>query len=135
MLALNARQKKVADALHADPALRYAYDVQNVSPKEAPSGPVSVMLGLRESSRTIISGEYSVPPGKWDWALFRLLESAKEVVMTGATTDGMRGVSTCASREVSARIARAKPRRFCTFRERFPLYGKGSARCLLRLEC
>ena len=54
--------------LRTDPAFRYAHDVKNVSPKEAPSGPMSVMLALRESSRTIITGEYSVPPGEWDWA-------------------------------------------------------------------
>ena len=66
--------------------------------------------------------------------LFRLFESAKEFVVTGSTTDGMRGGSTCASREVSARIARDAPK-VLHLRERYPPYGKGSACAFLHLEC
>lgn len=67
---LEARRQKVAAALRADGALRYAYDVQGASPNGAPSDPVSVALALRDRGGTIITGELTVPPEKWDMAAF-----------------------------------------------------------------
>lgn len=68
--ALEGRRAKVAGMLRDNPALRYAYDVQNASPRGAASGPVSVMLALRDSSGTVVTGELTVPADKWDMAAF-----------------------------------------------------------------
>lgn len=68
--ALEGRRAKVAAMLRADQALRYACDVQGASLKGEPSGPVSVMLGMRDSSGTTITGEFVVPAEKWDLESF-----------------------------------------------------------------
>lgn len=67
---LEARRQKVTGLLHADPALKYSFDVQGASPIGQPAGAVSVMLGMRDSSGTIVTGELAVPPEKWDMAAF-----------------------------------------------------------------
>lgn len=56
--------------LRADPALRYAYDVQNASPAGPASGPVSVLLGMRTAAGQIVTGEFMVPAERWDMAAF-----------------------------------------------------------------
>ena len=62
--ALERRRQKVIGALRADPALRYAFDVQGAAPGQAVCD-VSVMLGLRNSAGTIVTGELRVPATKW----------------------------------------------------------------------
>ena len=62
---LEPRRQVVSDQLRADPALRYAFDVRGASPARPAPGPVSVMLGLREANGRIVTGELSIPAGKW----------------------------------------------------------------------
>lgn len=68
--ALEGRQRKVADMLRANPGLRYAYDVEGATPTGGPSGPVSVMLALRDATGSIITGELTVPGERWNLAAF-----------------------------------------------------------------
>lgn len=62
---LEPRRQAVADQLRADTRLRYAFDVRGASPARPAPGPVSVMLGLREANGRIVTGELSIPAGKW----------------------------------------------------------------------
>ena len=62
--ALERRRQKVISTLRAAPALRHAFDVQGAAPGQAVCD-VSVMLGLRNSAGTIVTGELRVPATKW----------------------------------------------------------------------
>ena len=68
--ALERRRAKVVDRLRADPTLRYAFDAIHVPLVGKPSGPVSVMLGLRDGQGRIVTAELLVPADKWDTAAF-----------------------------------------------------------------
>ena len=68
--AIESRRRKVTDMARAAPALRYVYDVAGASPIGAAAGPVSVMLGLRDSAGAIVTGELTVPAERWDMAAF-----------------------------------------------------------------
>ena len=63
--ALERRRQKVIGALRADPALRYAFDVVGATPGDAAARDVSVMLGLRDSAGTMVTGELRVPGDRW----------------------------------------------------------------------
>lgn len=62
---LERRRLKVIDELCADPALRYAWDVQDATPAGPAMGQVSVLLGLRDATGAITTGELRVPAEKW----------------------------------------------------------------------
>ena len=65
LVALARRRHAVAKQLEADPSLRYAYDVQDATPSGPASGPVSVVLALRDSTGAIVAGELRVPADRW----------------------------------------------------------------------
>lgn len=62
---LERRRLKVIGELCADPALRYAWDVQDATPAGPAMGQVSVLLGLRDATGAITTGELRVPAEKW----------------------------------------------------------------------
>ncbi len=62
---LERRRLKVIDELCTDPALRYAFDVQGATPVGPAVGEVSVLLGLRDSAGTVVTGELRVPGNRW----------------------------------------------------------------------
>ena len=64
---LERRRAEVVARLKADSALRYAFDVQGAAPGQAvpDARDVSVMLGLRDSAGTIVTGELRVPGDRW----------------------------------------------------------------------
>ena len=62
---LERRRAAVVARLQADPALRYAFDVQGATPSGPASGPVSVVLGLRDSMGAIVTGELTAPAERW----------------------------------------------------------------------
>ncbi|HEX5461373.1 MAG TPA: hypothetical protein VFX20_15520 [Steroidobacteraceae bacterium] len=68
--AIGDRRRKVAEMARLDPALQYAYEVVGASPIGAAAGPLSVMLGLRDSTGTIVAGELTVAAERWDMAAF-----------------------------------------------------------------
>ena len=61
---LERRRAEVVARLKADSALRYAFDVQGAAPDQS-ARDVSVMLGLRDSAGTIVTGELCVPADRW----------------------------------------------------------------------
>jgi len=63
--ALERRRAAVVARLEADPALRYSFDVQGASPTAPANGTVSVLLGLRMTDGSIVSGELRVPADRW----------------------------------------------------------------------
>ncbi len=65
LVDLARRRHKVADQLRADPALRYAFDAVNATPTAPASDPVSVVLGLRDASGVIVTGELCIPAARW----------------------------------------------------------------------
>lgn len=65
-----ARRTKVAAMLQADPAIGYAYDVENTSPVGPAERPVSVLVGLRTADGQIVTGEFLVPAERWDMGVF-----------------------------------------------------------------
>jgi hypothetical protein len=65
-----SRRRKIIAMMQANPALRYSFDVQAAPLKSLPSEAVSVMLGLRDSAGTIVTGELTVPAERWDFAAF-----------------------------------------------------------------
>ena len=65
LVALARRRHAVAKQLEADPSLRYAYDVQDATPSGPASGPVSVVLALRDSTGAIVAGEIRVAAERW----------------------------------------------------------------------
>ena len=65
LVALARRRHAVAKQLEADPSLRYAYDVQDATPSGPASGPVSVVLALRDSTGAIVAGELRVAAERW----------------------------------------------------------------------
>ena len=62
---LERRRSAVVARLEADPALRYSFDVQGATPTAPADGPVSVLLGLRDSSGVIVTGELCIPAARW----------------------------------------------------------------------
>ena len=62
---LERRRAAVIARLKADPALRYSFDVRGATPGPGAHEPVSVMLGLRDSAGTIVTGELRVPGDRW----------------------------------------------------------------------
>ena len=65
LVALARRRATVVKQLQAEPVLRYAFDVQGASPIVPASGPVSVVLALRDSTGAIVTGEVVVPADRW----------------------------------------------------------------------
>ena len=65
LVALARRRAAVVKQLQAEPALRYAFAVQGASPIVPASGPVSVVLALRDSTGAIVTGEVVVPADRW----------------------------------------------------------------------
>ncbi len=65
LVDLARRRHKVADQLRADPGLRYAFDVRGATPTAPADGPVSVLLGLRDASGVIVTGELRIPGNRW----------------------------------------------------------------------
>ncbi len=65
LVALAHRRHAAAKQLEADPALRYAFDVAGATPSGPASGPVSVVLALRDSTGRICAGELRIPPDRW----------------------------------------------------------------------
>lgn len=51
--------------LKADPTMRYAFDVANAPPRGPASTDVRVLLGLRDATGRIITGELRVPADRW----------------------------------------------------------------------
>ena len=64
-VALARRRHAVAKQLEADPSLRYSFDVANASPTGPASGPVSVVLALRDSTGVVVAGELRIPADRW----------------------------------------------------------------------
>ena len=62
---LERRRSAVVARLEADPALRYAFDAQGATPAGPADGPVSVLIGLRDSSGVIVTGELHIPGDRW----------------------------------------------------------------------
>ncbi|MDA8349301.1 MAG: hypothetical protein M0038_10940 [Pseudomonadota bacterium] len=62
---LERRRAAVVARLEADPALRYSFDVQGASPTAPANGTVSVMLGLRTTAGSIVTGELHIPADRW----------------------------------------------------------------------
>ena len=62
---LERRRADVVVRLTANPALRYSFDVANASPTGPAERPVSVMLGLRTASGSIVTGEARIPANRW----------------------------------------------------------------------
>lgn len=64
---LERRRAEVVARLKADSALWYAFDVQGAAPGQAvpDARDVSLMLGLRDSAGTIVTGELRVPSDRW----------------------------------------------------------------------
>ena len=62
---LERRRAAVVARLEADRALRYSFDVQGASPGAPADGPVSVLLGLRDSTGGIVTGELHIPAHRW----------------------------------------------------------------------
>lgn len=62
---LERRRADVIGRLKADPELRYSFDVANASPTGPADGPVSVMLGLRTTSGSVVTGEARIPANRW----------------------------------------------------------------------
>ncbi len=65
LVALARRRAEVVKQLREDPGLRYAFDVANASLTAPASAPVSVMLGVRDSSGAIVTAELRVPADRW----------------------------------------------------------------------
>ena len=65
LVALARRRHAVAADLKAHPKARYSFDVANASPSGPASGPVSVVLALRDSTGAIVAGELRVPAARW----------------------------------------------------------------------
>ncbi|MDA8351553.1 MAG: hypothetical protein M0038_22660 [Pseudomonadota bacterium] len=65
VVALARRRHAVAADLKAHPETRYSFDVQGATPGGPASGPVSVVLALRDSTGRICAGELRVPPERW----------------------------------------------------------------------
>ena len=63
--SLERRRSRVIAELQADPALRYAFDVTNATLAGPADAPVSVLLGLRDASGGILTGELRVPADRW----------------------------------------------------------------------
>ena len=65
LVALARRRHAVAADLKAHPEARHSFDVANATPSGQASGPVSVVLGLRDSTGAIVTGELTVPAERW----------------------------------------------------------------------
>ena len=65
LVAWARRRHAVGKRLEADPALRYAFDVQGATPSGPAQADVSVVLGVRTADGSIVAGELTVPEGRW----------------------------------------------------------------------
>ena len=70
VVALHRRRVEVIQRLKAQPAVRYAWDVENASPAGPASTDVSVMLGIRQGDGTILTGALRIPAARWDMGTF-----------------------------------------------------------------
>lgn len=75
---IERRRAAVANRLRADRTLRYSFDVQGATPRGPASGPVSVMLGMRDQVFGIVTAELQVPAERWDMAAFMEYLHAQE---------------------------------------------------------
>ena len=62
---LERRRAAVVVRLQADPALRYAFDVQGATPSGPAQADLSVMLGVRVADGSIVTGELRIPADRW----------------------------------------------------------------------
>ena len=65
LVALARRRHAVASDLKAHPETRYSFDVQGATPSGPASGPVSVVLALRDSTGVVVAGELRIPADRW----------------------------------------------------------------------
>lgn len=62
---LERRRAEVIARLKADTKMRYSFEVQGASPAGPAQTDVLVLLGLRDSTGRIVTGELRVPANRW----------------------------------------------------------------------
>ena len=64
-LELERRRCKVVAELAADPTLRYAFDVKDATLIGPSTTVVLVLLGFRDATGHIVTGQLRIPPDRW----------------------------------------------------------------------